>query len=92
MREGIGGCLWCGRNYTRVVPNCVLSNEIRKNMPDAMAAMCLKCSKKVLVAREKPHGLRGMWWYYEDVMGKTYQAIFFADGGEMIVSEGEEVT
>jgi hypothetical protein len=71
-----------------------LSAAIQKNMPEVMAVSCtlVKCQHyMVLVERAEPHGLRGTVRYYKDAKGNEHQEIFFADRGELIVTEGEPV-
>lgn len=87
----MSNCLWCGDRYVRLVPNVYLINAIQKHMRDVMSVKCLRCNKTVLVERAEPHGLRGTVRYYKDAGGNEHQEIFFADRGELIVTEGEPV-
>jgi hypothetical protein len=64
--------------------------KILKYMPEAMAVSCKECGEEVLVLRKPPHGIAGTINSTLSGVGLR-QLIFFADGGELIVSDGDEI-
>lgn len=89
LREGIGDCLECGNTLSRMIPSTFVINTLQKYMPEVMAASCIKCHRDFLIQRVKPYGVRGtITRKKEDIW---QESIFFADEGELIVSQGEEI-
>ena len=90
LREGIGDCLECGWKLSRVIPSTFVSSTIQKYMPEVMAASCIKCHREFLIQRVDPHGVRGTIMNRKSGKG-WHQSIFFADGGELVVGQEEEI-
>lgn len=87
LQEGIGDCLECGNTLSKLIPSTFVISTLQKYMPDVMAASCIKCHRDFLIQRVKPYGVRGTITMREG----WHQSIFFADEGELIVSQGEEI-
>jgi hypothetical protein len=84
-------CIYCGGELSRVVPSVLVLKTIREYMPESMAVLCLKCRRQFLVLRNYPHGVIGTVRSKSLSNGNLHQIIFIADGGELIVSDGEEI-